>query len=70
MNRLVGKYVLITGGSQGLGRELTINFIKEGAAGISIVARTQEYLDKVHNTLVEINQDQSHHCCSRFKQTR
>jgi NAD(P)-dependent dehydrogenase (short-subunit alcohol dehydrogenase family) len=55
MNRLVGKYVLITGGSQGLGRQLAINFAKEGAAGICIVARRPEFLDEVHNRLVEIN---------------
>jgi NAD(P)-dependent dehydrogenase (short-subunit alcohol dehydrogenase family) len=55
MNRLVGKYALITGGSQGLGRQLAINFVKEGAAGICIVARRREFLDEVRNTLVEIN---------------
>jgi NAD(P)-dependent dehydrogenase (short-subunit alcohol dehydrogenase family) len=55
MNRLVGKYVLITGGSQGLGRQLAINFAKEGAAGICIVARRPEFLDEVRNRLVEIN---------------
>ena len=55
MNRLVGKYVLITGGSQGLGRQLAINFVKEGAAGICIVARRQEFLNEVHNRLIEIN---------------
>jgi NAD(P)-dependent dehydrogenase (short-subunit alcohol dehydrogenase family) len=55
MNRLVGKYALITGGSQGLGRRLAIDFVKEGAAGICIVARRQEFLAEVHNILVEIN---------------
>src|SRR6188472_2065503 len=55
MNRLVGKHALITGGSQGLGRHLAINFVKEGAAGICIVARRQELLDEVSDILVEIN---------------
>ena len=55
MNRLVGKYVLITGGSQGLGRQLAINFVKKGAAEICIVARRQAFLDEVRNRLVEIN---------------
>jgi len=31
MNRLQGKYVLITGASQGLGRQLAITFAREGA---------------------------------------
>jgi hypothetical protein len=34
MNRLQGKYALITGASQGLGRQLAIDFAREGAAGI------------------------------------
>lgn len=55
MNRLARKYVLITGGSQGLGRQLAINFVKEDAAGICIVARRSEFLDEVRNRLVEIN---------------
>jgi NAD(P)-dependent dehydrogenase (short-subunit alcohol dehydrogenase family) len=55
MNRLAGKYALITGGSQGLGRQLAITFVKEGAAGICIVARRSEFLDEVRNRLTEIN---------------
>jgi NAD(P)-dependent dehydrogenase (short-subunit alcohol dehydrogenase family) len=55
MNRLAGKNALITGGSQGLGRQLAITFVKEGAAGICIVARRSEYLDEVRNRLIEIN---------------
>jgi NAD(P)-dependent dehydrogenase (short-subunit alcohol dehydrogenase family) len=55
MNRLAGKYVLITGGSQGLGRQLAIDFVKEGAAGICIAARRSEFLEEVCNRLVEIN---------------
>ena len=33
MNRLKGKYTLITGASQGLGRQLAIDFAREGPAG-------------------------------------
>jgi NAD(P)-dependent dehydrogenase (short-subunit alcohol dehydrogenase family) len=55
MNRLARKYALITGGSQGLGRQLAITFVKEGAAGICIVARRSEFLDEVRNRLIEIN---------------
>ena len=57
MNRLEGKYALITGGSQGLGRELAIDFAQEGAAGISIIARHIEYLNEVRNAIKEINPD-------------
>lgn len=47
MNRLQGKYVLITGASQGLGRQLAIAYAREGAAGIAIVARSTEALAEV-----------------------
>ncbi len=55
MNRLKGKYALITGGSQGLGRQLAINFAREGAAGISIVARRIEYLNEVRDQIHQIH---------------
>ncbi len=47
MKRLEGKFVLITGASQGLGRQLAIDYAREGAAGISIVARGGEALGEV-----------------------
>jgi len=47
MNRLKGKYILITGASQGLGRQLAIDFAREGAAGIAIVARRADALERV-----------------------
>jgi NAD(P)-dependent dehydrogenase (short-subunit alcohol dehydrogenase family) len=40
MHRLHGKYVLLTGASQGLGRQLALDFAREGAAGLALVART------------------------------
>src|SRR5262245_52216042 len=55
MNRLKGKYALITGGSQGLGRQLAIDFTREGAAGISIVARRKEYLNEVRERIHAID---------------
>jgi NAD(P)-dependent dehydrogenase (short-subunit alcohol dehydrogenase family) len=51
MNRLKGKYILITGASQGLGRQLAIDFAREGAAGIAIVARRADALEKVHDAI-------------------
>ena len=54
MNRLQGKYALITGASQGLGRQLAINFAREKVAGISIVARSVESLNRLRNTIHEI----------------
>ncbi len=44
MKRLEGKYILITGASQGLGRQLAIDYAREGANGISITARNREAL--------------------------
>ena len=44
MDRLQGKYALITGASQGLGQQLAIAFARAGAAGIAIVARHAESL--------------------------
>jgi NAD(P)-dependent dehydrogenase (short-subunit alcohol dehydrogenase family) len=46
MNRLQGKYALITGASQGLGLEMAIAYAQEGAAGVAIVARGAELLEK------------------------
>lgn len=54
MNRLQGKYVLITGASQGLGRQLAIAFASEAAGGIAIVARGVEALNEVRERLDEV----------------
>ena len=55
MKRLEGKYAMITGGSQGLGRQLAIDFVTEGAVGISVVARHIEPLNEVKTKINEIN---------------
>ncbi|MGC2667695.1 MAG: SDR family NAD(P)-dependent oxidoreductase [Candidatus Nitrosopolaris sp.] len=55
MKRLEGKYALITGGSKGLGRQLAVDFVMEGAAGTSIVARHIEHLNEVKAKINEIN---------------
>jgi NAD(P)-dependent dehydrogenase (short-subunit alcohol dehydrogenase family) len=54
MKRLEGKFVLLTGASQGLGRQLALDYAREGAAGIAIVARNTEALRKVRERLREI----------------
>jgi len=47
MKRLKGKYVLLTGASQGLGRALALAFAREGVSGLVIVARNKEALAEV-----------------------
>ena len=54
MKRLEGKHVLITGASQGLGRQLAIDFAREGAAGLSIVARNAAALQEVRERVLEV----------------
>ncbi|MEC4814478.1 MAG: SDR family oxidoreductase [Scytonema sp. PMC 1069.18] len=57
MKRLQGKNVLITGASQGLGRQLAIDFAREGAAVISIVARNHKLLNQVRQEVNKIAPD-------------
>ena len=54
MSKLGGKNILITGASQGLGREMTLRFAREGAASLSIVARHVAQLNKVREEVRQI----------------
>jgi NAD(P)-dependent dehydrogenase (short-subunit alcohol dehydrogenase family) len=54
MSKLEGKTILITGSSQGLGREMALRFAREGAAGLSIVARHADELNKVREEIRQI----------------
>jgi NAD(P)-dependent dehydrogenase (short-subunit alcohol dehydrogenase family) len=54
MSKLTGKNILITGASQGLGRAMALRFAKEGAAGLSIVARHADQLKKVRDEIAQI----------------
>jgi NAD(P)-dependent dehydrogenase (short-subunit alcohol dehydrogenase family) len=54
MKKLAGKNILITGASQGLGREMALRFAREGAAGLSIVARHTDQLNKVRDEVQKI----------------
>jgi NAD(P)-dependent dehydrogenase (short-subunit alcohol dehydrogenase family) len=53
MNRLAGKYAFITGASRGLGRQLAIDFAREGAAGLALVARNTGALREVRRRVHE-----------------
>lgn len=54
MSKLVGKDILITGASQGLGREMALRFAREGVSGLSIVARHVDQLNKVREGIRQI----------------
>ena len=54
MSKLAGKNILITGASQGLGREMALRFTREGAAGLSLVARHADQLNKVRDEIRKI----------------
>ena len=47
MDRLNGKRILITGASRGLGRQLAIDFARQGAAKIALTARNAADLERV-----------------------
>ncbi|PYL10861.1 MAG: dehydrogenase [Verrucomicrobia bacterium] len=51
MAQLSGKNILITGASQGLGREMALRFAREDAAGLSLVARHADKLNAVRDEL-------------------
>ena len=54
MNRLNGKKILITGASQGLGRQLALDFAREGAAALALCARHSQPLEKVRDEVMVV----------------
>lgn len=52
-----GKYVLITGASQGIGRALALSWARAGVAGIAICSRKAETLEPVAAELKAISPD-------------
>ncbi len=53
MNRLSGKNILITGASQGLGRQLALDYAREGAAALALTARHGAGLEAVRAELAQ-----------------
>ena len=51
MPTLTDKNILITGASQGLGRQLALDFARAGAARLALVARHREKLEKLEKEL-------------------
>ena len=45
---------MITGASQGLGREIALIFAREGAAGLSLSARHDDAIRSVRDDVVKI----------------
>jgi len=54
MKQLKRKCALITGASQGLGRQLAIEFARQGATGIALVARDAEALHNARQRIMRV----------------
>jgi NAD(P)-dependent dehydrogenase (short-subunit alcohol dehydrogenase family) len=54
MKRLAGKFALITGASQGLGRELALAYAREGVRGLALVGRSKESLQRLKSEIDRI----------------
>ncbi|MBR9705288.1 SDR family oxidoreductase [Candidatus Pacearchaeota archaeon] len=57
---LTNKKVLVTGASKGIGKEIAIQFAKEGCI-VSIIARNEEKLKEVVNEMNKYNQGHSYY---------
>src|SRR6266513_3463880 len=55
MSKLSGKKILVTGASQGLGREIALRFAREGAAGLALVARHIAQLNTVRDDIRQVS---------------
>jgi NAD(P)-dependent dehydrogenase (short-subunit alcohol dehydrogenase family) len=51
MKLLAGKFALITGASQGLGRELALTYAREGVSGLALVARSKDLLQRLESEI-------------------
>lgn len=57
MHTLFGKRILITGASQGLGRQMAIGFAKSQAKSLVLVARRKDLLDDLATTIRQLTKD-------------
>jgi NAD(P)-dependent dehydrogenase (short-subunit alcohol dehydrogenase family) len=57
MNRVQGKRAIITGASRGLGRQLAIDFAREGAASLVLVSRDKQSLKETQKLVEQVNPD-------------
>jgi NAD(P)-dependent dehydrogenase (short-subunit alcohol dehydrogenase family) len=55
MGRLDGKYAAITGGSQGLGKALALDFAREDIERLSIIARHGAALEETENEIKKVS---------------
>jgi NAD(P)-dependent dehydrogenase (short-subunit alcohol dehydrogenase family) len=55
MNRLANKFALITGASRGLGRQLALDFAREGVAGLALVARSGDILAELRDRIAQVD---------------
>ena len=53
MNKVEGKVAIVTGGTQGLGKAIAINFAKGGARGIVILGRNEDRGNEVANSITK-----------------
>ena len=53
MNKVEGKVAIVTGGTQGLGKAIAINFAKGGARGIVILGRNEDRGNEVSNSITK-----------------
>ena len=51
MRDMTGKYCIVTGASQGIGEAIAKRFLEEGAAGVAIMARNLEKMQKTAEKL-------------------
>ena len=61
MNRLQGKFAIVTGGGQGIGAAIVKRFVAEGAAGVAIfdynVAAAEQTAQEIGGNIIAVQCD-------------